>query len=153
MNKNYLRLIVSSILLFVLMILNNVYNFFNSYTLILFLLLFIIFIYLFIGYEKNTKRYQKDITFKILIYSIMYYMITYIIGLYLGFTKTGYSLKILPILNHVWPIMLTIIFTELLRYIFMAKGFNKKLIVILLIINTTLIDVTLLINSLWFFIL
>jgi len=29
----------------------------------------------------------------------------------------------------------------------MAKGFNKKLIVILLIINTTLIDVTLLINS------
>lgn len=147
MNKNYFRLIVSSILLLGLMILNNVYNFFNSYTLILFLLLFIIFIYWFIGYEKNTKRYQKDIIFKILIYSIIYYLITYIGGLYLGFTKTAYSLKILPILNHIWPVILTIVFTEILRYIFMSKCFDKKLLAFLLIINTTLIDITLLVNT------
>lgn len=147
MNKNYIRLIISSILLLGILILNNVYDFLNSYTLILFLLLFLLFSYWFIGYEKNTQRYQKDIIFKILIYIILYYLITYILGLYLGFTKTGYSLKLMSILNHIWPVIVTIPLIEIIRYIFLTKGSNYKSILLLVIINTTLIDITLLINS------
>jgi signal peptidase I len=111
------------------------------------LLLFLIVIYYFIGYEKCNYRYQKDILIKILIYSFMFYIITYLIGIYIGFYQTGYSLKFIAIIKNILPVLLTIPLAELIRYIFVTKGSVYKSIIILTLINMVMIDITLLINS------
>lgn len=147
MNKSYLRLLGASLIFLLITFLNTIYNFLNSYTIILFLLLFLVVIYHFVGYEKCNHRYQKDILIKILIYSFIFYIITYLIGLYIGFNQTGYSLRFLAIIKNVLPVLLTILLAELIRYIFVTKGRTYKSIIILTLINMVMIDITLLVNS------
>lgn len=147
MNKLYIRLLASSIVLFLITIFNCIYKFFNVYTIILFLLAYLLFNYYFIGYERNNKRYQKDIVIKILIMVIAYYIITYTLGFFFGFNKTGYSLKILSILKNILPVIITIPILELLRYIYVTKGYVYKSIMFVTLVNFVLLDITLLVGS------
>lgn len=147
MKNSYIRLLISNTILLLITILNGFYNFFNSYTFILFLLIFLIFIYKFIGYERNNKRFQKDSIIQILIVSISFYIVTYLLGLFTGFNKTGYSLKFTAVFMHVFPIIITIPLIEIIRYILVNKSLFYKSISLLLVINFVMIDLTLLINS------
>lgn len=147
MNKAYARLLISSMILLLITFFNATYNFFNSYTIILFLLLYLIFIYYFIGYEKNNKRYQKDILINIFIYCITYYILTYILGFFTGFNQTGYSLKFSSIIKNILPLVLMITITEIIRYIFITKGYVYKMVVLFLLINMVMLDITLLFNT------
>lgn len=144
MKKSYIRLLISSIVFLLITVLNCIFKFFNSYTLILFLLIFLITIYYYLGFERNSKRFQKDIIIQILTYSIVYYILTYALGFYIGFLKTGYDLSFLSIIKHILPIILTIPLLELIRYIFVSKGFIYKSIIVLTIINFIVVDITLL---------
>ncbi|NLC47835.1 MAG: signal peptidase I [Tenericutes bacterium] len=147
MNNSYIRLLMLSILFFVIIIFNCVFNFFNSITFIIFLLSFAILSYYFVGFEKNKKRYQKDIIISIITFALIYYLITYILGIYVGFNRTGYIMQLVPIIKNILPVIIIIILGELIRYIFITKGSVYKSIIILTIINLILLDITLLIHS------
>jgi len=147
MNKFYLRLLGASLIFLLITFLNTIYNFLNSYTIILFLLLFFLVIHHFIGYDKCNYRYQKDILIKVLIYSLVFYIITYIMGLYVGFNSTGYSLKFMAIIKNILPVLLIIPLEELIRYILVTKGSTYKRFIFLTVINFILLDITLLVNS------
>ena len=44
-----------------------------------------------LGYEKNRQLFTKDVLMTIIIYCILYYIIIYISGIWLGFLRSGYN--------------------------------------------------------------
>lgn len=146
MKKGYIMLLIISFLIILLSTLNSIFNMLNIYTFILFLFVTIITILYVLGYEKNKHRYQKDIMLNVFIYSIVYIIITNILGIFIGFNKTGYSLRFTSILKNVTPVILIIILSEFIRYIITIKGSKYKTINILTLVIFVLFDLTLIIH-------
>lgn len=91
-----------------------------------------------LGREKKRNLYEKDIVLNILIYCFAYYIIIYLSGLVIGFLKTRYSLSLLGIFRNTFPILLTIVISELLRFEMLSKASKNKV----LIISTCILFVT-----------
>lgn len=143
MKKSEFKIFYIEIFLLLVFIFNIfVLNFFNDYTLPLLLILVFILLIIFLGYEKDSFKRTKDILLTVLIYVISYYLFIYIVGIFLGFLRSGYSLKIVNIIKNVFPVLLVQISKELLRYQINLKGEKKKLILILSIIVFVLVDVS-----------
>lgn len=146
MKKGYIKILIVSIILILLLSLNSILDILNIYTFILFLFITMIIIFYYLGYEKNNHRFQKDVMLNILIYSVVYIIITNISGLFIGFNKTGYNLRVISILENIIPVILIITMTEIIRYIFITKCSLYKTIYLLLMIVFILFDITLSIN-------
>lgn len=96
-----------------------------------------------LGYEKNRQRFQKDIILNIIIYTVLFQMMLYIGGLFLGFIQNGYSLSIINMMKNMLPIIFVIIVSELFRYVINVKGQNNSYLIFLSMIIFVLIDVSL----------
>lgn len=143
MKKGYIKLLIISLGLICLLVLNAIFGILNSILYIFFLLaIFCLTIYL-IGFEKDDYIYKKDAMVLIGAITIIYLILTYTIGLFVGFYRNGYSLKILSILRNVIPIIFIIILEELIRYNLIKKGSRNKLILVLVVVITTTMDLTL----------
>lgn len=147
MNKSYFRQLFLNILLLIIVILNSIFNFLNSYTLILFLFIFNIFASYFIGIEKDNKRYKKDIIIRIIIYGLFYYVILFLLGLMIGFNRNPLSSNILPMLKNILPIILTVPLVEYLRNTLMTKGYIYKSILVLMVLSFIMLDLTLILST------
>lgn len=143
MKKGHTILLIMNLVLISMMLFNSITHIMNEYVLVLFLSLFFIINYKYFGIEKSHKYNQKDIFFNIVIGCLSYTLITYLLGLWLGFLYNPYSFRISEIIYRTLPLILTIILSELIRYIFVKKGRNYKSILVLSVITFTLIDVTL----------
>ena len=143
MKGNYLRLIIIISIIFISLLANAFFNLFNANIFILFLGLACIGSYFFIGYEKNRESYIKDIILLIIIYSSSYLIITYLLGIFVGFNLSGYNLTLINILRHIIPVTLIIILSEFLRYLLVSKGRIYLSIIILTICIFTFIDLSL----------
>ncbi len=95
---------------------------------------------MFLGYEKSRQLFTKDVLMTIIIYCMFYYIITYISGIWLGFLRSGYNLKVIGILKNTIPIILVIVTSEFLRYELVQKSKDRKLLIILTCILFTVID-------------
>ncbi len=105
------------------------------------LLGFIFLISIFIlGYEKSRQLFTKDVLMTIIIYCLFYYIITYISGLWLGFLRSGYNLKIIGILKNTFPIILVIFASEFLRYELIQKSKDKRFLIVLTCLLMTVVD-------------
>lgn len=115
-----------------------------------FVLLFIS--YLFYGFPKDKKNLLKQKIFEItLINIILYFLIIYGIGLFMGFLKNGYSLNINSIINNIISPLIIILCSELIRFIFTLVNNDKKIHLILLSILLSLLEYTLVLNVLKFY--
>ena len=84
---------------------------------------------------RKDKSYFKKTTIKIVIISLMVYiLITYMLGLLTGFSRSVFSLQIVDILKNIIPLAVNIICLELIRYIILKREPSKKQIVLLSII-------------------
>ena len=84
---------------------------------------------------RKDKSYFKKTTIKIVIISLMVYiLITYMLGLLTGFSRSVFSLQIVDILKNIIPLAINIICLELIRYIILKREPSKKQIVLLSII-------------------
>ena len=92
--------------------------------------------------EKEKSRYNKDIILSLLIYIAIYYITTYLFGLFIGFNKNVYSSNIILILKNIVPIIILIPLSELLRYIINSKIKDNYILLGLSIFVFTLIDTT-----------
>lgn len=144
MKKGQAILLIMNIVLIAISIFNAITHILNDYTLAFFLFTFFIVAYKYFGIESNNKHYNVDILFNILIGCFLYTVITYLLGLWLGFLSSPYSFTLSKLVVRTIPVILTIILSELIRFIFVTKGIKYKNILILSTISFILIDITLL---------
>lgn len=95
--------------------------------------------YLTIGYNKNRNILKKDVIQIIIIYTLFYLLISYLLGIYTGFAATPISLKLISIIKNILPVIILILTQEFVRYILVKKCNNNRkylfLITLLFIIN------------------
>ncbi len=135
------------LLIEILLLIVSLWGLFTSqFNLLLYLILLIVplvlTIYL-LGVEKRGERLTKDSLLILLIGSISYYLITYIIGYFSGFLRSGYSHDLGSIIYNIslWSIFVIII--EFIRGIIIKKGkYYNKLIYFSIFVFTILEVVT-----------
>lgn len=143
MKKNDILTLIILSIISIVGIINTFIGFFNPYTLFAFILLMGIITFLVIGFQKNKSILEKDVIESIFIYILIYYFITYILGLFFGFVRNTYSLSLINIFKNTLPVILLIITQEVFRYIVNTrfKDRNKLLIcscISFIIISNTL---------------
>ena len=136
-----------SFMFLVLLINSFITKIFSRYSICAFIFIVLIISYLLLGMEKEKSRYNKDIILSILIYIAIYYITTYLFGLFIGFNKNVYSSNIILILKNIVPIIILIPLSELLRYIINSKIKDNYILLGLSIFVFTLIDTTITIQA------
>lgn len=147
MKKGYGKIITLEIVLLIVLLFNSfVFKMSNMYEVSLILVPFLILMVVLTGFEKENFRNKKDVLLNIIICIFIYYFLTYLLGLFTGFIKTSYSLSIINIIKNIFPVILLIIISELLRYEFFTKSRGNIPCFIIGYILFILIDVNLLIH-------
>lgn len=136
-----------SFMFLVLLINSFITKIFSRYSICAFIFIVLIISYLLLGMEKEKSRYNKDIILSLLIYIAIYYITTYLFGLFIGFNKNVYSSNIILILKNIVPIIILIPLSELLRYIINSKIKDNYILLGLSIFVFTLIDTTMTIQA------
>ena len=146
--KSYLVINIILVLTLLFLIL-NVFTFqITSYLFaILSVLIPFIIIFLIYGYEHKKRRFMYELIFYVFAYSILLLLISYIIGIFVGFSQNVYKLNLVTIFHNVIPYFILICISEMLRYEITRKGEESLTSHILVSIIFLLIDMTLFLNS------
>ncbi len=148
MKRGYIKLYALEISLFILLLLNIlIFKTSNSYVLSGILFFFLITTVILLSIEKDNFRYKKDVVLNIAITLLVYYLITYFLGLFTGFLKTSYSLKLVNIFRNAFPVFLVILVGELLRYTLVTKTKENKVGIVLCYVIFVLLDVCMMLNT------
>ncbi len=114
-------------------------------------LLLILTVLIFINKLDKKENYQKkDVTLVIIISILAYYVITYLVGFFIGFVYTTYSRSIMGMTRNVVLSTMVILIIELIREILIQKGRYYKSIVFLSFIVTTILELIFLVSVLNF---
>lgn len=147
MKKSYNKLLILEIILIIFLILNSfVFKLSNPYIIFSIILPFLILMIILSGFEKDNFRYKKDVFLNLLICLLLYYFITYFLGVFSGFVRTSYSLSINNIINNIFPIVLLIIASEILRYEIFTKAKGSAFSLIIGCLVFILIDVNVMVH-------
>lgn len=107
---------------------------------------FIIFVII-LGYEKKKLRFTYETMFYIFSYSIVYLIITYVIGIFIGFNINIYRFNIATLIHSIIPYIILLLSGELLRYEITRKGDGSNLSYVLITLLLIIIDSTLFFKS------
>lgn len=144
MKKSGVFLSLETLILIVFLFLNSfVFKIKNIYLFFGILVFLSILTYFIVGYEKQTQRNKKDVFLNILSYLLIYFVITYILGLATGFVRTAYSLRINDIFKNLFPYLIIILVREIFRYLYFCKAKESKLLIFLGLLFLVLLDVNL----------
>ncbi len=80
----------------------------------------------------------------VFIYVMVYHILTYIVGIFIGFVRTIYDLSFLTIIENVSPILIVIIIMEVTRYSIAKKCGDNKYLLLYTTVVFTLIDIVIL---------
>ncbi len=143
MKKGYIRLLIFSLLLIVLSLFNAfAINIFSGYKIVIFLVIILVVFNQIFVIERDRRLYFKDILFEILLFSLGYFILYYLLGFVVGLARTPNYLTISNILNNLLPIILYCILREVLRYNMISKADNNIVCTIVVVILFILLDVT-----------
>lgn len=135
MKKSYIKLIIFSFTFILFFLLNSLkFQFLNQTILNIILILLLGLAYFLFGFEKNRKRYWKDIVLEIIIILISFFLMYYLLGIFIGFAKTKNYLTITSIKKFILPIIIYIILKEYLRYQLIMKASEEKKLIYLICI-------------------
>ena len=140
-------LVILTIIVFVLLFDILILKKLTKYSICAFIALLILTSYYLIGFRKIKSRYDKDIILTMCIYVFIYYIIIYLLGLVIGFTRNIYSLSILSILKNIFPVIISISLIEILRYIINSQIKNNKWLLFYSAIVFALLDSALIIKA------
>lgn len=121
---------------------NTNFYFIGISTSIIFLILFFIF-----GYESRNRRYTYESAFYIFAYSVLYIIVSYIIGIFSGFNYSIYSFSVQNLLLNIVPYILIIVSGEFLRNEIARKGETSVLAYILIVFLLILVDCSIYLTS------
>lgn len=143
MKRGYKRLLFFEMFLFIILILNSfVWNILSNYMMIIYLIIVILLFRLFFGFEKDRHRYLKDIIMEFVIFLLTFFVLYYLLGIIIGFARTGNYYTLYGIEKFIFPTICYIILRELLRYGIMCKAQGNKLVIIITIILFILLDIS-----------
>ena len=129
------------LLLYINSFIKNIFEFTNMNYILLWIVPLII-LFILVGFERERHLHKVDMFQLIFIYTIIYLMFTYILGLLFGFIKNPYSMNAFNILKKLIPFLSILICQELLRYIVISKCKEKKIIIGIMIIIFFLFEIT-----------
>lgn len=142
MRKDYYkRLLIVMLAITLLLAVNSIFSIISVKGMVVFLFIIFIGMVFILKWEKSRVSNSR-VVFIVIVMSICYKLMTYIAGLFIGFLSNVYSLTLPNILMNALPIVMIILFTELIRYILSIKSSRKKGYLVLVIILTTLINIT-----------
>lgn len=142
MKKGYRKILILEIVFLVILLFNSfVFKIANMYEIIGLLIPFLGLTIFLLGHERNNQRNKKDVLLNILIFILMYYFITYFLGLFSGFLRSPYSFNPIAIIQNIFPVVVIIVLTELLRYELFSKIEKSIPCLIIGIIVFVMIDV------------
>ena len=123
MKKGYNKILILEIILLIFLLFNGfVFKMANVYVVTALLVPFLILTIVLMGFEKENFRNKKDVLLNIIICLLIYYFVTYFLGLFTGFIRTSYSLSFINIIKNIFPVILLIVVSELLRYELFTKS-------------------------------
>ena len=122
MKKGFNKILILEIILLIFLLFNSfVFKIASMYVISGIMLPFLILMIVLCGFEKDNYRYKKDVLLNIIIFLLMYYFITYFLGLFSGFVKSSYSLSFINIIKNTFPVIALILISELMRYALFNK--------------------------------
>ena len=122
MKKGFNKILILEIILLIFLLFNSfVFKIANMYVISGIMLPFLLLMIVLNGFEKDNYRYKKDVLLNIIIFLLMYYFITYFLGLFSGFVKSSYSLSFINIIKNTFPVIALILISELMRYVLFNK--------------------------------
>lgn len=122
MKKEFNKILILEIILLIFLLFNSfVFKIASMYVISGIMLPFLILMIVLQGFEKDNYRYKKDVLLNIIIFLLMYYFITYFLGLFSGFVKSSYSLSFINIIKNTFPVIALILISELMRYVLFNK--------------------------------
>lgn len=147
MRMGYKKIIITISLLLLILILNLLICKIDNYLILILPILFTLVLLIYeVGYERKYYYKEKDVILNLLIYMIFYLIVTYILGLFTGFTSSFYDLSFFNIISNIFPVVLFILIGEYFRYEVLRKGFKSKCILCLTVAIFVVLDMSLYIN-------
>ena len=132
MKRGYRNLLIFEIFIIILLFLNNfVSGILSGYLKVLFILFLIVAFKFIFGFEKDRHHLWKMILVEVLIFLLGYFILYYVFGIVISFTRIRNYLNFNGIFNVIIPLILTIISKEFLRYNMLKKSEGSRSLIIL----------------------
>ena len=100
-----------------------------------------------LGYETRKRRFTYEISFYVFAYCSLFLIITYLLGLVVGFTRSVYKLNLVNLTHNIIPYFLLIFISEILRFQVVKKGSGSKLSYVLITMVLIVVDYTLFMDN------
>ena len=140
LKKSERKLLILEVFMIVLFLVNLLFLEADNYIIAMAIIVMFFISTFVLGYEEDRHRFKKDGILFAIIFSLLYQILIYIAGIFIGFLKTGYSLNLFTFLMNILPFAMIITTGEVLRHEFLVKGEKKKIFVVLTFILFVLID-------------
>ena len=129
---------------FILILLFNFFypNLLNNYKDILLLAVTLLIVKFTVGLNFKRDASDKRVIRNILIYLFIYYFITYLSGLFIGFNRSIYNYTVSNITKNIIPTLIVIVLTEILRNQLIQKSNKDKKICLLTFFMFTLFEIS-----------
>lgn len=138
-------IILIFIIMFKVLIINQIPNYSNLIN-IIFWILFTTLLIITGGIPRNKNYFKKSSIKIVLIVLLFYFLISYLLGLLLGFNKTFYAHDLENLLKNIIPVVLIIISIETARYLILKHQISK-LQVIMLTLEFIILNIIVKING------
>ena len=143
MKKSYIKLIIFSSIIILFLICNGfIFKIFNTLYLSFFMLFLLLLVKIMFGFEKDNHRYTKDVMMHLLIILISFFLIYYLSGLIISFSKTGNYFTFNGLTSIILPLIFYIFVKEYLRYTLVTKSSESIPLIILICILFICFDST-----------
>ena len=114
-------------------------NVFGPYVFATFLAIIYVVSRVLFGINKEENANRKRVFTNVAIVVLTYFLTTYLVGLIIGFTRTIYNnFSVTNFFVNILPVVIIIIFSELLRFIFIDKSNKNKIVIFLSFVVFTL---------------
>jgi len=138
---------LTSLVAYVLIYFLVIFRFIPNYAEIIngvFIVLLAIISYFMYGYQNcKLNEIRKKVLLEVLVIVGLYFLLIYVLGIFTGYLKNGYSLEILSIIKNVLVPLLSVIALEVFRYIFVSANKDTKEIVSYATMAIILFDIAL----------
>ncbi len=99
------------------------------------------------GYEKKSRRFKYESLFYVFAYCVLFLLITYFIGIFIGFSKNVYKLNFSNLINNIIPYLILIVISEVLRYEISRKGEGSLLSYVLVTAILICVDMSIFLKT------
>lgn len=132
MKRGSKKIFAFEIIITIMLLLNNfVSSILRGYIEILFIGILLVLVYFLFGFTKDRHHLWKNVCLDIVIFLLIFFMLYYLLGIIISFTKINNYYTISSLVNIIIPLVLAIIGKEILRYMLVSKAFDEKLILVM----------------------